>query len=105
MGMENPEPTFSYLASQLKSRHPNLAYLHVIEPRIAADSDASAPDHASNDFLREIWAPKVLISAGGYTTQTALDTAGKNERELIAMGRSFLANVSMALRSRSRELY
>lgn len=34
MRMDDPKPTFAYLVSQLAARHPGLAYIHVIEPRI-----------------------------------------------------------------------
>ena len=34
MRMDDPKPTFAYLVSQLAARHSDLAYLHVIEPRI-----------------------------------------------------------------------
>ncbi|KAK7030476.1 hypothetical protein VNI00_014063 [Paramarasmius palmivorus] len=100
MGMADPKPTFSYLAKELKDRHPKLAYLHVVEPRIAADHDAdsAAPPHSSNDFLREIWAPNVFISAGGYTRDTALNAAEKGGRELIAVGRYFTSNPDLPLR-------
>ena len=33
--MDDPIPTFSYLVSRIVERHPNLAYLHVTEPRVA----------------------------------------------------------------------
>ena len=39
MGMSDPIPTFTYLISEIKTRHPNLAYMHVIEPRVEADVD------------------------------------------------------------------
>ncbi|ESK87045.1 nadh:flavin oxidoreductase nadh oxidase [Moniliophthora roreri MCA 2997] len=100
MGMGEPKPTFSYLATELKRRHPKLAYLHVVEPRIASDhdSDSAAPESSSNDFLREIWAPKVFISAGGYTREKALDVSEKHENELIAVGRYFTSNPDLPIR-------
>lgn len=51
-------------------------------------------DHCqSNDFIRDIWRPRPLISAGGYTRETAIDVAEK-KGDLIAFGRSFIGNVS-----------
>ena len=32
MRMEDPVPTFTYLVEQIKHRHPDLAYLHVVSP-------------------------------------------------------------------------
>ena len=39
MRMNDPEPTFSYLVSQLAERFPSMAYLHVIEPRVHGSAD------------------------------------------------------------------
>jgi NADPH2 dehydrogenase len=38
--MEDPVPTYTYFVEELAKR--NLSYLHVIEPRVVADSDVSA---------------------------------------------------------------
>ena len=93
MGMEDPKPTFAYFVSQAKERFPNLTYLHAIEPRIAGTDDTDCDDADSNDFLREIWGDKVFIAAGGYTPQTAMETAN-TKGGLIAFGRHYIANVS-----------
>ena len=94
MRMEDPLPTFTYLVQQLASNHSNLAYLHLIEPRIAGDKtfelDAKADE--SNHLLREIWQPRPLIVAGGFTPETARSIVEQNDGA-VAMGRSFIANV------------
>ncbi len=95
MKMADPIPTFTHLVSQLKARQPKLAYLHVVEPRVIGMDDRSEEDigaHEGNDFIRNLWAPKALISAGGYNRQSAIDTA-ERKGDLIAFGRQFLANV------------
>jgi NADPH2 dehydrogenase len=93
MGTEDPKPTFSYFVSQIKESFPDLAYLHAIEPRVSGGEDRSAHDMESNDFLRKIWGDKVFIAAGGYTPQTAMETAN-TKGGLIAFGRHYIANVS-----------
>ncbi|KAK7031117.1 hypothetical protein VNI00_013722 [Paramarasmius palmivorus] len=100
MGMKDPKPTFAHLVMQLKERHPDLAYIHVIEPRIHGNVTAEKPSwpDASNDFVREIWAPRPLISAGAYTREQAIEVAEKNENEVIAFGRLFLANPDLPRR-------
>jgi len=96
--MKDPKPTFAYFVSQAKERFPNLAYLHVTEPRVAASLDDGDYDHLdSNEFLRKIWGEKVFISAGGYTPQTAAETANA-EGGLIAFGRYYISNPDLPLR-------
>lgn len=46
----------------------------------------------SNDFIREIWRPRPLISAGGYNRELALKVA-ETKGDLIAFGRFFISNV------------
>ncbi|CAK5275113.1 unnamed protein product [Mycena citricolor] len=102
MRMKDPKPTFSYLLEQIKARHPDLAFLHVIEPRIEGEdilADDTLPKGVSNDFIRDIWTSsgsRRLISAGGYTRESAIRDAEKGE--LIAFGRKFLANPDLPLR-------
>ena len=93
MRMEDPKPTFAYFVSQAKERFPNLAYLHAAEPRVAGTEDHDYNGVDSNDFLREIWGDKVFIAAGGYTPQSAAETA-KGKGGLVAFGRYYIANVS-----------
>ncbi|KAJ7745581.1 FMN-linked oxidoreductase [Mycena maculata] len=98
MLMADPVPTFTHLARALAAR-PHLAYLSVVEPRVsgASDVDASAENAAqSNDFLRALWAPRTLISAGGYNRASALARAEVGE--LVAFGRHFLANPDLPVR-------
>jgi hypothetical protein len=39
MGMVDPIPTYSYIISELAKRHPELAYIHMIEPGIESNTD------------------------------------------------------------------
>ncbi|KAF9650567.1 NADH:flavin oxidoreductase/NADH oxidase [Thelephora ganbajun] len=87
--MEDPKPTFAYFVSQVKERFPSLAYLHVVEPRVAGNRDRSDTD--SNEFLRKIWGKKVFITAGEHTPQTAAETVNA-KGGLIAFGRHCVAN-------------
>ncbi|KAJ6587563.1 hypothetical protein DFH09DRAFT_1027543 [Mycena vulgaris] len=99
MKMADPKPTFAHLVSEIKKAHPDFAYIHVIEPRVSGDSDhESEGDPGSNDFLRELWAPKTMISAGGYSRETALARAEERPNEAMAFGRQFLANPDLPVR-------
>ncbi|KAK0229943.1 hypothetical protein EDD85DRAFT_972609 [Armillaria nabsnona] len=97
MGMQDPVPTFSYFVSEVKRRHPDLAYLHVVEPRVAVDRSRKATALESNDFIHRIWAPKPLISAGGYTRESAMQTADR-KGDIIAFGRYFISNPDLTAR-------
>ena len=100
MAMPDPRPTFAYLATALRDKHPRMAYLHVVEPRVSGNADAVPREGANNDFLREIWnadeggEERVFISAGGHTREIALRTA-ENKGGLVAFGRLYLSNVSV----------
>lgn len=95
MRMADPKPTFAHLVTQLRERHPDLAYLHVVEPRVDGHLDIDVvPEGFSNDFIREIWGSRRLISAGGYTREIAVETADE-KGDLIAFSRSFITNASL----------
>jgi NADPH2 dehydrogenase len=89
----DPIPVFSYLVAELRRRHPNFGYLHVVEPRIQGSFDR-AVERESNDFLRAIWAGKRWISAGGFSRDSAIKQADERG-ELIAFGRYFTSNVRL----------
>lgn len=83
------------MVSHLRDNFPDLAYVHIIEPRVngVETRDKLPKPTASIDFLREIWAPRPLISAGGFDRESAMERADKHD-ELVAFGRYFIANVS-----------
>ncbi|EMD40610.1 hypothetical protein CERSUDRAFT_130642 [Gelatoporia subvermispora B] len=95
--MVDPKPQFAYVVEQLKARHPDLAYLHLAEPRVSGTGDRESDVFESNDFIRDIWLPRPLISAGGYTRELAIEQAEKTG-ELIAVGRYFISNPDLPLR-------
>ncbi|KAJ7097540.1 hypothetical protein C8R44DRAFT_811591 [Mycena epipterygia] len=96
MGMQDPIPTFAYLVSQLVNRHPEFAYIHVIEPRIDATTLRDlVPAGWTNDIFRDIWVSpqsnRRFISAGGYTRDLAVEFADKKD-DIIVFGRPFISN-------------
>ncbi|KAH9029250.1 hypothetical protein EDB85DRAFT_1867271 [Lactarius pseudohatsudake] len=101
MGMKDPLPTFTTYVERIRDEHPDLAYLHVIEPRangdvgIVALSDENRAQ--SNEALRKVWGDRPYIAAGGITRATAIDTVSKYGG-LIAFGRHFIANPDLPLR-------
>ena len=98
MKMPDPRPTFAYLGTALRDKHPNLAYLHVVESPVTGDSDIDGHADEENEFLRDIWnggegKERVFISAGGYTRDTALRTA-EDKGGLVAFGCQHISNAS-----------
>ncbi|KAJ7656276.1 hypothetical protein DFH06DRAFT_1473537 [Mycena polygramma] len=92
------KPTFVYLVTELRDRYPELAYLHVIEPRVdGVETLKVIQEGYSNNFIRGIWGDRPLISAGGYTRETALETA-EEKGDLIAFCRKFIGNPDLPYR-------
>jgi N-ethylmaleimide reductase len=88
----NPEALFGYVAEQLNDF--DLAYLHVIEPRIAGDI---TKENAENDgvvasaYLRKSYKGTIL-AAGGFTRESAEEILAKGDADLVAIGRAFTSN-------------
>ncbi|KAH9852692.1 FMN-linked oxidoreductase [Lenzites betulinus] len=99
MGMKDPVPTFSYLVMRLQELYPDLAYIHVVEPGVLGTVDIEQTQEQSNDFIRDIWLPRPLITAGGYSRASAIERSEKTG-ELIAFGRLFISNPDLPLRLR-----
>lgn len=77
-----------------------LAYLHLIEPRA---SGAGGSDRIREDapFAAALFRPMysgVLIAAGGFTRQSAMDTVSRGIADAVAFGRIFLANPDLPRR-------
>ncbi|KAJ7439989.1 hypothetical protein FB451DRAFT_144035 [Mycena latifolia] len=100
MQFDHPKPTSAHLVTQLRDRYPELAYLHIVEPRADGNGDMTTDrikENHSNDFIREIWGGRPLISAGGYTRETAIAVA-EEKGDLVAFGRGYLANPDLPYR-------
>ncbi|KAI9323285.1 hypothetical protein BX666DRAFT_1847834 [Dichotomocladium elegans] len=84
--------TWGHLVSQLQAHHPNLAYIHMVEPRDDFARTTKNDVINSLDPFRAIW-KGTFISAGGYTTRPELARKVADDTgNLIAIGRAFIAN-------------
>ncbi|KAF8256354.1 hypothetical protein EI94DRAFT_1837563 [Lactarius quietus] len=100
MGMKDPLPTFTTFIERIREEHPNLAYIHVIEPRVNNFAIVAVTDEnraQSNEVLRKVWGDRPFIAAGGMGLATAIDMVEKYGG-LIAFGRHFIANPDLPLR-------
>jgi N-ethylmaleimide reductase len=99
MSDSNPQALFSYVAGQLN--HFELAYLHIIEPRVKGNVvlvDGLAP--VASEQLRKIFKGKI-IAAGGFEPDTAETIVEKGDADAVAFGRYFVANPDLPLRIES----
>ncbi len=90
MSDSNPQALFTYVAEQLNRF--DLAYLHVIEPRVKGNvviAEGQAP--VATEFLRKIFKNKI-ISAGGFDPESAEAVIEKGDADLVAFGRYFVSN-------------
>ncbi|KAJ6513171.1 NADH:flavin oxidoreductase/NADH oxidase [Mycena sanguinolenta] len=95
IGMADPKPTYSYLVREIRDRHPDFGYIHLIEDYDVPEG--SQP--ASVDYIRKIWGKRALISAGGYSDdQDRGFRVAEEKGDLIAYSRAFIANPDLPCR-------
>lgn len=108
MGMMNdisdndPEKTFGCIAKKLNDF--GLAYLHIVNPVMAAVENRTAPDPRGLrmvDLIRKKFRG-TLIYAGGFDHDSAESWLQHGRADLIAFGRKFLANPDLQDRFRRR---
>ncbi|KAF9019480.1 FMN-linked oxidoreductase [Hymenopellis radicata] len=100
MDSTDPKPTFAHLVREIRERHPNLAYIHVVEPRMLGQlerQDHEIRREEENDFIREIAKPIPMITAGGFHADSAVKRAAETG-DLVAFGRFFISNPDIVYR-------
>jgi N-ethylmaleimide reductase len=101
MGDDDPETTFGRVAEKLNGGA--LAYLHIVNPAVAAFEKGIEPDPGALrmlELLRERYRGTLII-AGGFDHDTAEGWLQQGKADLIAFGRKFLANPDLPERFRS----
>ena len=97
MRMDDPIPQFTDIIAKA-SKH-NLAYLSLINSRMAGGSDYPDGD-GSLDFAYELWNGPLLV-AGSYTPEEARKLVDERYPEkdiVVVFGRHFIANPDLAFR-------
>ena len=97
----NPEALFDHVARELDSR--DIAYLHVIEPRVDQTSDTNAfkagrPENVAGRFKALFRG--AVIAAGGFVKETAEAAIRDGHADAIAFGRLFIGNPDLVERLR-----
>lgn len=99
MSDSDPKALFTYVADALNRF--DLAYLHLVEPRINEDSlnrwkksdqkDDEREEGLTSRYFRSIYRG-TIISAGGYDRELGNATIAAGDADLIAYGRLFISN-------------
>lgn len=98
MSDSDPAATFGHAARELDAF--GLAYLHVIEPRVAGSQEVAEGAHAvAARELRAVFHGPV-IAAGGFSPETAAAIVEAGDADLVAFGRHFIANPDLPHRIR-----
>ncbi|MGV2290202.1 alkene reductase [Trinickia sp. YCB016] len=99
MSDSNPEGLFTYVAQELAKL--NLAYLHLIEPRVLGNVDDASKDQnpVAAQLIRKHY-KGTLIAAGGFKAGTAEAILQAGDADLVAFGRDFIANPDLPERLR-----
>jgi N-ethylmaleimide reductase len=101
MGDDDPETTFGHVAEKINGSA--LAYLHIVNPAVAAIEKGIEPDPGALrmlELIRERYRGTLII-AGGFDYDTAEGWLQQGKADLIAFGRKFLANPDLPERFRS----
>ena len=100
MSDSDPQALFSYVAAELNRFE--LAYLHLIEPRIGGSEVVRAGLGAvAAEQLRPIFKGK-LIAAGGFEPDSAEAAVAAGTLDAVAFGRYFVSNPDLPRRIRER---
>jgi len=99
-GEADPMPLYSHVVKALDKL--GLAYLHFIEPRSSGAGRAEVNHQnvpSAMVLFRPFWSG-VLISAGGFTGETAEAAIAQGHADAIAFGRIFISNPDLPRRLR-----
>ncbi|OAL53126.1 FMN-linked oxidoreductase [Pyrenochaeta sp. DS3sAY3a] len=98
MRMKDPIPQFADITTKLNGL--GLAYLHLVESRIAGNADVDVADKLT--FAMDIWSGPLFI-AGGYRPELAyrlVDEEHKDKDIVVLFGRYFISTPDLPFRIR-----
>ncbi len=89
-------PLYTHVMRKLAEK--NLAYVHLIEPHLR-EGAAPIPEGALSPLVTfRPFYPGVIISAGGYTRESAIRAVESGLADAVAFGRLFIANPDLPRR-------
>ncbi|MNQ31087.1 N-ethylmaleimide reductase [compost metagenome] len=100
MSDSDPIGLFTYVARELNKL--DLAYLHLIEPRIlgVAEDERRDQNPVASQLIRQHY-KGTLIAAGGFSGESANAILEAGDADLVAFGRHFIANPDLPERLRN----
>ncbi|SAL11093.1 NADH-flavin oxidoreductase/NADH oxidase [Caballeronia peredens] len=99
MSDSDPQALFAYVATELDAL--GIAYLHLIEPRIAGnvEDETRAQEPVAAKLLRTRFHGPIIV-AGGFDGDSAEAILQSGDADLVAFGRHFIANPDLPERLR-----
>jgi len=91
----NRAAIFGYVVKELNRF--NLAYLHLVAPRVEGFGTAEGQPDLGADFFRPIF-NGTIITAGGYSFETGNEAIASGNADLVAYGRLYIANPDLVER-------
>ena len=91
----NRAATFGYVVKQLNQF--NLAYLHLVAPRVEGFGSAEDQPDLGTDFFRPIY-DGTIMTAGGYSFDSGNAAIASGHADLVAFGRLYIANPDLVER-------
>ncbi|WP_295999276.1 alkene reductase [Rugamonas sp.] len=102
MADSDPQALFTHVAQQLDKL--NLAYLHLIEPRVFGNETNESKDQkipVAAQLIRKHY-KGLIIAAGGFTPESAAQIIEAGDADLVAFGRHFISNPDLPARIRAK---
>ncbi|KAF0747642.1 hypothetical protein AaE_007647 [Aphanomyces astaci] len=97
-GKQDSDPINTWTTLLKKLNPLNLAYVHLVEPRIPGSWDrVPNPEELNLRPFREAY-DGVLIVAGGHSAATAEAAVKRGDADLVAFGRDFISNPDLPSR-------
>jgi N-ethylmaleimide reductase len=95
-GDSNKEKTFGYITEKLNDY--KLSFLHISE-MISPEIRINQPEKTILNFYRKLY-NGTLISCGGHTRESAIQTIDSGDADLVAFGKLFVSNPDLVERFR-----
>jgi NADPH2 dehydrogenase len=98
MRMQDLQTQFTHLVGQLRPLE--LAYLHVVEPRISGSATVEGDQEDHEFLLKAYGSDRPIILAGGFSADSAerMIQAHSSYKIVIGFGRHFIANPDLPFR-------